>query len=75
MPQNASLVSLSALRLGGPGSATPSGPLKVRTWLSTVHAMRASEELGAEQVRQLLFDLDSAYTEFMAAVKGGAMNK
>ena len=37
--------------------------------------MRASEELGAEQVRQLLFDLDSAYTEFMAAIKGGAINK
>ena len=66
------LQSLNQLRLGGPsGAGALAGPARVREWVATVHGMRAAEELSADQVRQLLFDLDSAYTEFMGAVKRG----
>lgn len=37
---------------------------KVREWLTTLHAMRASDELDQAQVRQCLFDLESGYNEF-----------
>jgi len=40
------------------------GKTKIRNWLVLLHKMRASEELDAEQVRQLSFDLDSAYNAF-----------
>ena len=37
---------------------------KIREWLVTLNKMRASDELNEEQGRQLLFDLDVAFTEF-----------
>ncbi|KAI8816405.1 vacuolar protein sorting-associated [Fimicolochytrium jonesii] len=40
------------------------GKGKIRDWLITLNKMKASEEIDADQVRQLLFDLESALTEF-----------
>uniref|UniRef100_H3G8M6 Vacuolar protein sorting-associated protein 28 homolog n=1 Tax=Phytophthora ramorum TaxID=164328 RepID=H3G8M6_PHYRM len=39
---------------------------KIEGWLRTMNAMRASEELDEEQTRQLSFDLERAYSSFMA---------
>lgn len=38
-------------------------------WLITLNQMRAAEELGAEQARQLQFDLNSAYDGFKAVLE------
>ena len=35
--------------------------VKAVQWLTTLHTMKAHEELSEEQVRQMSFDLDSAY--------------
>lgn len=40
------------------------GKDKVRTWLDTLNSMQASDELSDDQVRQFLFDLESAYSAF-----------
>lgn len=40
------------------------GRLKVQKWLGILNAMQASDELSEEQVRQMLFDFDSAYNDF-----------
>ncbi|CAI9727265.1 Hypothetical predicted protein [Octopus vulgaris] len=40
------------------------GKEKVSKWLTTLSAMHASEELNDNQVRQMLFDLESAYNDF-----------
>jgi ESCRT-I complex subunit VPS28 len=40
------------------------GKVKVNTWLQTLAGMQASDELTESQVRQLLFDLDSALQAF-----------
>lgn len=37
---------------------------KVETWLATLNDMQASDELNDNQVRQFLFDLESAYADF-----------
>lgn len=37
---------------------------KVSNWLTTLNSMQASDELTEQQVRQLLFDLESAYAAF-----------
>lgn len=37
---------------------------KVREWLAILSSMRAHDELTEEQVRQMSFDLDSAYNAF-----------
>ena len=42
---------------------------KVKTWHDTVGQMQASEELNEGQVRQFLFDLDSAYSSFHRTLK------
>ncbi|KAG6975506.1 hypothetical protein JG688_00002311 [Phytophthora aleatoria] len=39
---------------------------KIEGWLRTMNAMRASDELDEEQARQLSFDLERAYSSFMA---------
>ncbi|KUF92825.1 Exocyst complex component 7 [Phytophthora nicotianae] len=39
---------------------------KIEGWLRTMNSMRASEELDEEQARQLSFDLERAYSSFMA---------
>lgn len=40
------------------------GKLKVKDWLNTMSAMRASDELDEEQIRQLIFDLEQSYNSF-----------
>ncbi|XP_070499278.1 vacuolar protein sorting-associated protein 28 homolog [Chironomus tepperi] len=40
------------------------GKDKVRTWLDTLNSMQASDELSDDQIRQFLFDLESAYSAF-----------
>ncbi|KAJ3168445.1 hypothetical protein HDU87_001001 [Geranomyces variabilis] len=40
------------------------GKGKIRDWLITLNKMKASDEINQDQVRQLLFDLESALTEF-----------
>lgn len=40
------------------------GKIKVKEWLDLLARMKASDELDEEQSRQLLFDLESAYTAF-----------
>lgn len=40
------------------------GKIKVKTWLETLNSMQASDELSDDQVRQFLFDLESAYSAF-----------
>ncbi|XP_053802144.1 vacuolar protein sorting-associated protein 28 homolog [Vidua chalybeata] len=40
------------------------GRHKVTEWLQTLSAMSASDELDDSQVRQMLFDLESAYNAF-----------
>ena len=40
------------------------GRLKVKKWLENLNAMSAADELSEDQVRQMLFDLESAYNDF-----------
>jgi ESCRT-I complex subunit VPS28 len=44
------------------------GKQKTKEWLSKLHAMPASQDLGEDEVRQLLFDLETAYTAFIHAL-------
>lgn len=48
------------------------GKEKINNWLKTMSAMRAADELSEEQIRQLLYDLDSAYNSFMRTLSGAA---
>ena len=59
-----------AAALGRVGGLPPdwTGRERVKKWVSKVHALPAARELDAGEVRQLLFDLESAYNEFMAAI-------
>ncbi|XP_077991308.1 vacuolar protein sorting-associated protein 28 homolog [Glandiceps talaboti] len=41
---------------------------KVNKWLQTLGSMTASDELDEDQVRQMLFDLESAYNDFSRAL-------
>ncbi len=40
------------------------GKVKLKDWLALLNRMRASDELDASQIRQLLFDLESSYNAF-----------
>eukprot|EP01119_Soliformovum_irregulare_P001752 TRINITY_DN1152_c0_g1_i1.p1 TRINITY_DN1152_c0_g1~~TRINITY_DN1152_c0_g1_i1.p1 ORF type:complete len:266 (+),score=64.24 TRINITY_DN1152_c0_g1_i1:131-928(+) len=40
------------------------GKVKIRNWLITLNKMKAADELNEEQIRQMLFDLESAYNAF-----------
>ncbi|EGF76948.1 hypothetical protein BATDEDRAFT_27998 [Batrachochytrium dendrobatidis JAM81] len=44
------------------------GKGKIKTWLIALNKLKASDELSEEQVRQLLFDLESAYSEFQRSL-------
>lgn len=44
------------------------GKKAARNWMSKLHALPASYELKEDEVRQLLFDLESAYNEFMSSL-------
>ena len=46
------------------------GRARVKAWVATVHGMPAARELPADDVRQLLFDLESSYNDFMATLSG-----
>ncbi|KDD74910.1 VPS28 protein [Helicosporidium sp. ATCC 50920] len=45
--------------------ATLIGKERTKAWLSKLHGMAASYELSQAESRQLLFELDAAYNEFM----------
>ena len=45
-----------------------SGKAKIREWLVIVNKLKASDELSQDQTRQLLFDLESAHSEFHNAI-------
>ena len=42
---------------------------KAKGWYSRLYAQPASYELGEAEVRQLLFDLESSYNEFISTIK------
>lgn len=44
------------------------GKEKVKLWISKLHSMPASQELTENETRQLLFDLESSYNEFMSVL-------
>ena len=45
------------------------GKQTTRSWMSKLHGMPASYELTESEVRQLLFDLETAYNEFMSGIR------
>lgn len=47
------------------------GVLKMRLWLQKLHELRAHDELEEQDSRQLLFDLDSAYSAFHKFLQAG----
>lgn len=44
------------------------GKPKIKVWVGKLNQMAASHELDESEQRQLLFDLESSYNEFMASV-------
>lgn len=44
------------------------GKTKMRDWISKLSKLGAADELTEQQARQLLFELDSSYNSFMAAL-------
>lgn len=40
------------------------GIVKMRLWLKKLNDMRAAEEIGEDESRQLLFDLETSYSAF-----------
>jgi ESCRT-I complex subunit VPS28 len=40
------------------------GKSKVDTWVQTLSAMQAADQLSDSQARQLIFDLESSYNAF-----------
>ncbi|KAK7441712.1 Vacuolar protein-sorting-associated protein 28 [Stygiomarasmius scandens] len=53
-----------------PASKEWEGRSKLVGWLITLNGMKASEELGSEQTRQLTFDVENAYSEFFRSLSG-----
>ncbi len=43
----------------------------MKNWISKLHKMPASRELDETDSRQLLFDLESSYNDFMAFLNIG----
>lgn len=43
----------------------------MKHWISKLHKMPASRELDENDSRQLLFDLESSYNDFMAFLNIG----
>jgi ESCRT-I complex subunit VPS28 len=46
------------------------GKQKVRQWLITLHAMKASDEITEEQARQMLFEMEQSHNEFYRLLSG-----
>ncbi|KAF8766135.1 hypothetical protein HU200_007632 [Digitaria exilis] len=61
-------VATSMARLGPLLPPDFEGKVKVNEWLGKLHKMGAADELTEQQARQLNFDLDSAYSAFLAAL-------
>jgi ESCRT-I complex subunit VPS28 len=40
------------------------GIVKMRLWLRKLNDMRAADEIGEDESRQLLYDLESSYSAF-----------
>ncbi|CAO2197382.1 unnamed protein product [Urochloa humidicola] len=64
-------VATSMARLGPLLPPDFEGKVKVNEWLGKLHKMGAADELTEQQARQLNFDLDSAYSAFLAALPAG----
>jgi ESCRT-I complex subunit VPS28 len=47
------------------------GKVKVKAWITKLHNMPASKELEETDVRQLLFELESSYNDFMGFLNIG----
>ncbi|EKM55171.1 uncharacterized protein PHACADRAFT_120259 [Phanerochaete carnosa HHB-10118-sp] len=50
------------------GSKDWEGRSKLVAWLISLNSMKASEELTDEQIRQLSFDIENAYSEFFRSL-------
>eukprot|EP00879_Flechtneria_rotunda_P008829 GHRR01009249.1.p1 GENE.GHRR01009249.1~~GHRR01009249.1.p1 ORF type:complete len:212 (+),score=46.06 GHRR01009249.1:393-1028(+) len=50
-----------------PPDFAPKG--KVKAWYSKLYSQPASYELAEDEVRQLLFDLESSYNEFISTIR------
>lgn len=50
-----------------PPDFAPKG--KVKSWYSRLYSQAASYELKEDEVRQLLFDLESSYNEFISTIR------
>ena len=46
------------------------GKLKIKNWLVQMNKMKASDDLNEEQIRQMLFDLESSYNAFHKSLAG-----
>jgi len=44
---------------------------KVQEWLVELNKMKAADELNDEQIRQMTFDLENAYAEFVKFLQAG----
>eukprot|EP01083_Nonionella_stella_P098476 276962_1 len=44
---------------------------KVQDWLIKLNQMKASDELSDDDIRQMTFDLENAYSEFVKFLQGG----
>ncbi|KAI8049691.1 vacuolar protein sorting-associated [Syncephalis plumigaleata] len=60
-----SLTSTSALTSDFPGKE------KLLTWLIELNQMKARDELDEEQMRQLAFDVENAFSEFYRSLSSG----
>lgn len=40
------------------------GLVKIKLWLQKLNDMRASDEIDEEEIRQLIFDLETSYSAF-----------
>jgi len=46
------------------------GKIKIKNWLIQLNKMKASDELNPDQIRQMLFDLESSYNAFHKSLSG-----
>jgi ESCRT-I complex subunit VPS28 len=46
------------------------GTILVRHWIVRLDKMRASDELGDDEIRQLLYDTENSYNAFMRLLGG-----
>ena len=49
-------------------SSDSAGKTKTRAWVSKLYKMNAAQELTEDEARQLSFDLEFGYNEFMATL-------